>query len=136
MSPKIDFNDLCEKVAEKLGYEDEVYDGDFHHWFYEKTDFEFTDSSMDARELLLSPQGCDLLEREAEKLGFEFFSWRGDIGRFEFIGIETGKKVPSCFSGEHKNKHTACVLAFSKLARVDMLGLLVETKMKAIVGRK
>lgn len=132
MRTKITFNDLCVKVAEHLGYEDEVYDGDFHNWFYEKTDFEFNDSSMDARELLLSPEGCDLLEQEAKKLGFDSFSWRGDTGRFEFTCIETGEKVPSSFSGEHKNKHAACILAFSRLVGVSMMGLLIETEMKAM----
>jgi len=136
MRTKITFNVLCVKVAEHLGYKDEVYDGDFHTWFYEKTNFEFTDSSMDASELLLSPEGSDLLEREAEKLGFDYFSWRGDIGRFEFACVETGKKVPSSFSGEHKNKHTACILAFSRLAGVDMMGLLVEIETKARIEKK
>jgi len=131
MRTKIALDDLCVKVAEHLGYEEEIYDGDFHNWFFEKTNFEFTDSSMDVKELLLSPEGRDLLEQEAEKLGFNCFSWRGDIGRFEFACVETGEKVPSCFSGEHKNKHTACILAFSRLVRVDMMGLLVEIEMKA-----
>jgi len=135
MRTKITFNDLCVKVAEHLGYKDEDYEGDFHLWFYEKTNFEFTDS-MDARELLLSSEGRNLLEREAKKLGFDSFSWRGDIGRFEFACVETGKKVPSSFSGEHKNKHTACILAFSRLAGVDMLGLLVETEIKAMIEKK
>jgi len=125
--------DFLIAVAEKgLGFvkdKVEVYGPkDLPVWHHHDNIYLSDNSSLGLETFFLSPEGRDLMEFEAEKLGVDmgcgFFSELGEpepldslwhyeldsLWHYEFGG----------FMATHKNKHIACLLAFAQLVGVGI----------------
>ena len=76
-------------------------------------------------QILLSPQGRELMEQRAEEMGDKDYPL-GDMGLLIQIKYLNGGNSWGCqlifqeayFFGEHKSKHMACLLAFAQLVGV------------------
>jgi len=115
MKTKIPVQELCEKVVEplgitKIGTDWHAPDGD-----YLLLNGEYVEGH-EIVDYFYSPQGRDLMENEAFKLGCTDSVWLGNVGRYDFDNL--GDLYCAGFIGFHKDKHKACLLAFAQLIGV------------------
>ena len=107
---KIKRVELCVRVAGNIGWENIIIyadNGDHANSHVKRNPQCLVD-------MFLSPQGRELMEQEAEKLGWGEFRWTGIFWFFD----KHPNSGSDWIAGHHTDKHTACLLAFAQLVKV------------------
>jgi len=105
---KITLDDLCVRVARKISEKTESWGGGFVLVGRGLlADYEIKD-------FLLSPDGRELMEQEADKLGWCEFRWTGIFWFFD----KHPNSGSDWIAGHHTDKHIACLYAFAQLVKV------------------
>jgi len=120
---KLKLNECLEICAEGLGWL--KYSAGIG---WQKADDEgSTVYNSDLRQEILSPTGRDLMEQEAERMGcgIKYCGFQNRTHRYEMLNDweESKQEYNSHYSGFHKSKHHAVLIAFCSLVNGEQVEL-------------